>query len=323
MRHLFIINPISFLKEAKLNFFIKRIKKYFDSSGASYHMHISRFPRDEIYAIRSYMQNITGKETVRVYAVGGDGTAFSCLNGLVGLPNTELALLPYGASNDNVRNFGEGLFEEFRNIEYQVKSSTIPVDIIKCGTNYALNFCIVGIEAVAAKMVIDVYRDVKIKYPIVQKLLPIFFTWSCILSSFDRSIMNQQYTIIADEKDISGQYANIYIANGACRGGNKTPIIAAVPNDGILDMLLVQPHIPLKVVQTIIPYMKGRYDKYPDMYSLYQVKHVFIKSNNPLWINIDGESFFDSEIDIKIIPNAVKLVAVNNRIFPLRKTYNE
>jgi hypothetical protein len=55
---------------------------------------------------------------------------------------------------------------------------------------------------------------------------------------FDQKILNQEYTISIDGKDLSGSYAGVNIANGPCCGGNKSAVVTAVPDDGLMDVLL-------------------------------------------------------------------------------------
>jgi diacylglycerol kinase family enzyme len=87
---------------------------------------------------------------VRLYAVGGDGILFDCLNGLIGLPKSELAAVPYGHTNDDFMSaFGEGIRDVFRNIPLQAAVPFIATDILHYGGDYAMNLCIVGIESAA------------------------------------------------------------------------------------------------------------------------------------------------------------------------------
>jgi diacylglycerol kinase family enzyme len=78
----------------------------------------------------------------------------------------------------------------------------------------------------------------------------------------------------------------------------------------------------LKALGLISDYLKGRYYKYPSVCTLKRVQTVSIRSESPLLVNLDGEVFFDSELTIKIIPKAVKIVAVNNLAYRRRGEYH-
>jgi diacylglycerol kinase family enzyme len=146
-KHFFVINPKSFHNQKFLNAVISKFSIYFEeTNNDDFSIHVSNFPRDAIGAIRSYTKQLNPNDTVRVYAVGGDGILFDCLNGIMGLPYAELATVPYGHTNDFVRAFGEGLQYLFRDIAVQATSRTILTDVLQCGNNYGLNLCTVGME---------------------------------------------------------------------------------------------------------------------------------------------------------------------------------
>jgi diacylglycerol kinase family enzyme len=141
MKHLFIINPKSFRTRRRLDQLIAGIDGYFKTRDqADYQIYISKYPRDAIGAIRSYMGAVPADITVTVNAVGGDGILLDCLNGIIIYSNTELAVVPYGVTNNFVRAFGEGREALFRDIGLQAISPAIPTDILKCGSNYAIDF---------------------------------------------------------------------------------------------------------------------------------------------------------------------------------------
>jgi diacylglycerol kinase family enzyme len=335
-KHLFIINPRSFSGGRDINRVIAEIVSCFEGPGRAapfrshgappvlpgfnaftgpYAIHIARFPRDAIVVIRKYMAAVAGAAMVRVYSIGGDGAAFGCLNGIVGLPNAELALIPYGSGNDFVRSFGEGLTGELRKIEAQIEAPTIPVDIIHCGTNYALNSCSIGIEAVAIRKVQGAQKKfwkLRRRYPVLNGLL---YTLSGVAVAFDREGIGQRYRMTIDDGKVEDDLALIYLANGRGYGVDKIVIPEAVPNDGSLDMLTVTKTSTIKTLRLLPSYMKGEYKKHPSEIIYRRVKRVSVSSDTPLCIALDGEVFFDSSIDIEIVPRAVRVAAVGGRSF--------
>ncbi|MFP3089168.1 hypothetical protein LQZ21_02435 [Treponema sp. TIM-1] len=322
--HLFVINPKSFPLQTDRSRILSRIEDYFKKNpGPEYTIHISRYPRDAVSVIRNQIGRMDPDRILRVYALGGDGIIFDCLNGIIGAPNTELALMPYGTGSDFVRSFGDEHYEEFRNIELQITSPVIPTDVIHCGNNCALNFCMVGLEAASVIRTLSLNRRFeKLRFRF-SALNSLFYVIGGVRAAFDQSVIGQRYEIDADGEDLSGDYSLINIANGPCYGSGKSPVITAVPDDGKLDMIIGQKVSSLQVLRFITGYLKGHYYKYPSLCSLRRVKKVSISSESPLLVNLDGEAFFDSELTIEIIPRAVRIVTVNNLAYRRRREYHE
>jgi diacylglycerol kinase family enzyme len=322
--HLFMVNPKSFLLQTDLSRILSQVENYFKKkSGEEYATHISRYPRDAVGIVRKRIGRLGQDRILRVYAIGGDGIIFDCLNGLMGAPNVELALMPYGTGSDFVRSFGDEHYKLFRDIELQVTSPVIPTDVIHCGNNCALNFCAVGLEAASVIKTLSLYRrfeKTRARFPVLNSL---FYTIGGIETIFNRDILNQRYEIEADGKDLSGEYSLINVANGPCYGSGKSAVTTAVPDDGKLDMMAVRNLSPFKALRLITDYLKGGYYKYPSICFLRRVKKLSIRSKSPLLVNLDGEAFFDSEITIEIIPRAIKIVAVNNLGYQRRTEYHE
>jgi diacylglycerol kinase family enzyme len=277
-------------------------------------IHISRFPRDAIAVIKNYFKELGSDEIVRVYAVGGDGILFDCLNGVVGLSNAELAIVPYGKTNDVVRAFGEQKDELFRDISLQATSPTIPTDIIYCGSVYALNFCTVGVESDALMKTLELNKALENRKGVFRwlndALYLIWYYLGGIQAAFNKPVINQHYTLTIDGEHLTGKYCSINIANGPCYGGDKTAVVTAVPDDGFLDALFFKSTKPLKILREMVPYTKGQYTNFVGDFIWKRVKKVAIRSDAPLYLDLDGEVFFDTNITVEVVPAAVKIVAV-------------
>jgi diacylglycerol kinase family enzyme len=274
------------------------------------------------------MKGLPTDINVRVYAVGGDGILFDCLNGIINLCNTELAVVPYGRCNDFVRAFGENLEETFRNISLQAASDSVATDVIFCGSNYALNTCSIGAESDIVSNTIKFNSHMKKLYAIIpptlgRRLYNFSYTFVAISTFFDRNIMRQEYQVSLDGVDYSGVYAAINIGNGPCYGGKRCATVAAMPNDGLLDVLLTRQLTTLKAYTIGNSIANGNYKKYPK-YTLYRrTKTLSIYSERTLTIQLDGELFFDKHIYISVVPNAVRIVAPSNVKYKKRAVYNE
>jgi diacylglycerol kinase family enzyme len=336
-KHLFVINPCSFLNSRDINRVIAEIvccfgefpetfqipsgnvlqdSQGFYSTGGPYAIHISRFPRDAIIVIRKYMALVGEKTPVRVYAIGGDGVVFCCLNGIAGLPNAELAVVPYGTGSDFVQSFGgKKLVPIMRNISEQIKASVIPADIIDCGNIYALNFCVVGLEAMALLK----------SYPLLKRLwkarrrstavTEAIFRIAGIVAMFDRDTMEQYYRIRTDDEEIEGPIPLIHIANNPGYPINKSVVPEAVPDDGLLDMVIRRKGPLAKSLRLMPYYLKGMHGKFADEYIYRRVRSVSISSDRPLCISLDGEVFFDTSFNIRVVPQAIRVASVGGMTF--------
>jgi diacylglycerol kinase family enzyme len=234
---------------------------------------------------------------------------------VVGLSNAELAILPYGRSNDMVRAFGEHKNELFRDIGLQATSPTIPTDIIHCGSVYALNFCTFGVESDAIMKSTALNKALEKQKGIFRwlndTLYNILFYVGGIYAAFNTSVITQQYNLTIDGERLTGRYCSINIANGPCYGGDKNAVTTAMPDDGFLDVIFFKTAKPLKILIEMLPYTNGQYAKYPEDFLWKRGRKLTINSDVPLYIGLDGEAFFDTNLTVEVVPAAVKIVAVN------------
>ena len=328
MKHLFVINPRSFPVQAGQDKVIKEIEACFSApNGAEHAILLSRYTRDAIGLIRKWIKEYQGGETIRVYAVGGDGILFDCLNGIVGLPNTELAAIPYGTANDFIRSFGEGQKEHFRNIKLQTTSQAIPTDIIHCGNNYAINFCTVGLESDAIMSALNLYNGISPHIRKFQRLNKFVYTKLFLLGGamavFNKKILNQHYAVTIDGEDLSGVYGTISIANGPCYGVDMNPVITAMPDDGFFDALFFHSSSSFKTASIIPNYLKGKFRNYPDYFIWKRFKRIEIRSKDPLLVDLDGEVFIDTSITVEIIPQAIMFTTPGGLAYLTKEGTNE
>jgi diacylglycerol kinase family enzyme len=302
--------------------FISRVKDQFEGViKEEYDIQISRFPRHAIRTVRRYITLAGPEQPVRVYAVGGDGILFDCLNGIVGLPNADLVPVPYGRTNDFVRAFGEGLNHTFRNIPLLAAAPAIPTDILHCGSNYALNLCIVGLESASVFRTVAIQQKLK-NWPWFirnsARIYNLIYYLGGFMVMFDRKLLNQEYTITIDGENLSGSYASVNIANGSCYGGDKSAVITAVPDDGLMDVLMLKGIGTLVGLRMVLPYTNGHYDYFPENTVLKRGKVISIRSPEPLMINLDGETFLDTNITVELVKGAVRVAAPDNLSYKRR-----
>jgi diacylglycerol kinase family enzyme len=339
MRHLFIINPNSLQGDFFTSFWnrpgkgvldriIGTIKACFqEDQENAYTIHLSRYPRDAVGFIRSFKVDCDPSETLRVYAVGGNGILFDCLNGIMGLENTELAIVPYGISNDMVQTFGDNKALLFRNIAAQIASGTIPTDVISCGSSFAINFCVLGMKSTLIKTAIDRYSSLTHHSNRFHSIDVLIYGFLLYLESFkaifNPALRDQYYTVTVDGEDLSGRYGSINIANGACYGRNKSPAITAIPDDGLLDILFFPSRTLLKAIRLVLPYIFGKYQQFPEEFTWKRGHRIHIHSDTPLLVCLDGEAFYDTSLNVDIVPSGVRIVVPGESRYKKRAEWHE
>jgi diacylglycerol kinase family enzyme len=315
-RHFFVVNPVCFYSRREMDEVVAEIHCFFearrDTAGASseYAVHVSRFPRDAIGAIRRFAAAVPYGAPLRVYAVGGDGVLFDCLNGIVGMQHTELGVMPYGAQNSFYHIFGESDKKIFRSLKAQTSAPSVPMDALYCGSNYALSYCLIGLES----LINADSRGMKKHHVFLRRYMPEFFYVMDAYFSYFGTLMNraafkQNYRMWVDGEDWSGPHAIINISNSPIYLGGKIIIPEAVPSDGLMDVLCSSDTNVLSVFRVMLHYMRGKHAEHPDLFSHRRAKKVFIISDSPLILDLDGEVFYDKYITVEMKPGAVRVIA--------------
>jgi diacylglycerol kinase family enzyme len=243
---------------------------------------------------------------VRIYAVGGDGILFDCLNGMVHCKKAELTNIPYGNDNDFIRVFGENVKEQFRDIRNLIHSPSHEIDILHCGTNYALIETFIGVAAHALLLAKAMFTKIPEKLP--RNNVDKAYLISMIRALFNKKVMQQTYHIKMDGEDFSGKYAHIHIANCACNGATFVPSPYVKPNNGFMDVLLTNTTKKLDIIRAMPDHNKGHFEK-QDIFIYKRCNTLEINSPNVMRVAYDGEAFHAKELKISVIPKAIKFFA--------------
>jgi diacylglycerol kinase family enzyme len=90
-----------------------------------------------------------------------------------------------------------------------------------------------------------------------------------------------------------------------------------------MDVLIFKTSSTLRGLTRILPYTKGRYDRFPKDFTLRRGKIISIRSKEPLMINLDGEAFLDTNITVELVKGAVNIVAPDNLFYKQRGLFRE
>ncbi|MFI3238640.1 MAG: YegS/Rv2252/BmrU family lipid kinase [Lachnospiraceae bacterium] len=228
MKYVFVLNPAAG-KNNKILDYVQEVQKHCKKQGASYEIHVSESGE----GIISYVKHIgcTAKETVRIYAVGGDGTLNNVVNGAIGFSQLEIGVIPMGTGNDFVKNIGVSL-KDFFDIEKQLNGISKKIDVIAFGDQYCVNMVNIGFDA-RVGLGMPKFKGIPL---VTNKMAYNLSVAENVLGKLGRYI-----EVYADDKTVyKGELLLTSVANGkSCGGGFYTNPNASV-DDGFIDVCMIK-----------------------------------------------------------------------------------
>ena len=305
MKHLFIINPAAKRIKGKT----QKLKNFIDSffrqyPDIRYDIYVSQWCRDAVPYIGRYVADVRSggnNETIRIHSVGGSGTLFEVVNSVIGLPDVEVAAHPYGKLNTFIRYYENKA--AFLSLYAQVFGASRPVDVIRGNNGYGICFGLIGLEAYANR----------VGGEWVEKGLPADLSYlvTGIKRLFDKDRL-QKYEIEIDGVPVSGDFLSFFIANVPVYGLRLHPGVHARPDDGKLEIYMIENVPPVKIMKNTPAYIYGRYTRIPEGFRHYTAEKIKVVSNKAMYIDIDTECFYGMSTEFEIMPGAVRVVLPDN-----------
>ncbi len=298
MKHIFIINPKSG-KGRKAKMFAAAAELYLKNHNLDGYVYRTTGPRDGM----KHVEEVAKKgEPVRFYACGGDGCLYEVVNGCYKYPNCEIANIPLGSGNDFNRLFGRNT-----NIDDHVNGVPVKLDLIETANGeVSINECAMGIDSeVCAKQ-----SDFK-KIPFVSGEMA--YTLSAIKIIFGGKFTNRFKISIDGEFYDEDDYLFCYIGNSRWYGGGYKAAPTAMPNDGLIDCVMVKfpeglnQGNPLNLLPLLGRYKKGEHVEW-DFTKVVQCKHVKVECSTLAAVNVDGECDYVKEREFKMLEGKVTFV---------------
>ena len=318
MKHLIVLNEhAGAIKD--LEAFKKSVAE--DFKGLDYEIYFTEGPRKVIPYLHE-MLNKT-KDTVRVYACGGDGTVHEVVNGLAGHKNAELAIMAVGTGNDFVKIYskekdwdnivtnktGENRFKDFKSL---INGKVIEIDLSKVTgesleepwySNNVVNF---GFDAiVGAKGNENKIKGKKDPYgpaAIIPAILGGRF--NKIIVKADGEQLNKRRMLLAS------------LGQGQWVGGQYHASPKSDNQDGLIDVVMLKCMSLLTLMgKFFTPYTKGEHLDNPKLMKkiIYRkAKVVEIIGEKPIDICVDGEIVKGKEFKVEVMPKALKFVVPEN-----------
>ena len=298
MKHLFIINPIAGGLRGRVEGLRREIETVAEGLGDPYEIYVSKAPMD---IWEKTARDADAEERLHVYACGGDGTLNECANGAANRSNVAISQYPCGTGNDFLRTFGQENLHKFRDLNALTRGTVRPIDLIDCGDRYGINICSVGIDA---RVGADVHKYSSI--PIIGGATGYVVA---LVANVIKGVA-QRFRITVGEHSLDKDITLACACNGRFYGGGFNPVPDALPDDGVLEFLVVDAVSRLKVAQVVGKYSKGQYRELADLITHVRGSSMEIESELEFVVNIDGETIHSKKIHFRLVPKGI------NYIFP-------
>ncbi len=285
MIHLFIINPAAGSRD-RTKMYKKEIRRVCRERDLPFRIEVSQGPGDCFRLARAQAQ---AGEPCRIYACGGDGTLNEVAAGAAGYANAAVTCYSGGSGNDFVKIFDDP--QAFFDLERLMDAQEAVFDLMDCNGDVCLNICSVGLDA---RIGTDVSN---------YKRLPLLSGFRAYVVSAVVNVIrgiSEHYVVQVNDETVDAQQTMICVCNGRFYGGGFNPVPEAEPDDGVLDVLLVNKVSRLQVPGVVGKYKAGRYKELPHLVRHFRTTEVTIQCDKPTPINLDGEERTGERVHIRL-----------------------
>ena len=267
-----------------------------------------RFTERKGHAIIFALEGI--KEGFRkIITVGGDGTLNEVVNGVFSnnicpANDISLALIPVGTGNDWGRMFGIPLdYEKAIKIIKDNKLMVHDVGLVSYYDGeikkyrYFINIAGLGFESVVVNRT-NIQKDKGHS----GKLL---YFYNLLMSLF--SYKNTRTEIIIDGNKTTADVFSINVGNGRYCGGGMRQTPDALPDDGFLDVTIINGIGKFEIIRNLKILYDGTILSHPKIDG-YRCKNIKVSSDKVLYTEADGESLGHTPAEFSIIPGGINIV---------------
>ena len=303
MKHLIVVNgragSYDSAFEAKINEAFK---------GLDFEIYKTTGPRSVIPFLKEYLGK--AKDTVRIYACGGDGTIHEVVNGVVGFDNAEVAIIATGTGNDFIKIYGGK--EKFEDFKPMIEGKAQPIDISELrgegvdGPMYSVNVINFGFDAIVGAMG-NYYKEHGLPKGTKPGTNP--YDYALKHDAMKHGRFNDIEVYADGEKLNEKQILLATLAQGQYVGGQFRCAPKSKNNDGLIDVCVLKTMTFLGLGMIIGTYTRGGHLDKPRKKIVYrQAKEIKMVSPKDFDVCVDGEMIKGNNFTVKVLPGAVRLV---------------
>jgi diacylglycerol kinase (ATP) len=270
--------------------------------GIGVSVHVTRAPGDA----RRLAKELAGRADV-IGVVGGDGTVHEVVNGIV--PHrVPIVLIPSGAGNDLASLIAcPGNLRELAAVIENGWGAEL--DILNFGDRFCVNSAGLGFEGLVNRMSHDLARiGGRTRYALA------------LLRAL-RSFQHPHFKITTSRGDeVSGEMLLVSIGNGRRTGGAFYLTPHAFPDDGLIDVCIIEPMSRAKMLFILPRALNGSHVARKEV-RLLRVASLAVEATAAYPMHIDGE-YVDAgpqRREITVVPGALRILCRPSRANILSK----
>ncbi len=282
MRHIFIINPTSGIKDSKK--VIPWIQAYFDDES-QYEIFVTEYPGHATEIANRY----SVRDHVCLYSIGGDGTAYEVLNGIN--DNVPMAVIPNGTGNDFHRTIYKEKFKLEDMLVQTIEGDIHMIDFGVANEHRFLNMFTVGLDAMIADLATKANT---------MKFIPNSMSYVIgavkSLKKFPKIKFKFKYNGDTIEQDS----LLLAVMNGQYYGGGFNPTPEASLSDGFFNVLLIEDVTRRTFLRLILKYAQGKHKELKQIQD-FKLQSFELTADKKMTYTCDGEIFEDDYFVITML----------------------
>jgi YegS/Rv2252/BmrU family lipid kinase len=244
-----------------------------------------------------------------IISVGGDGTLNEIVNGVMlnsscPVNDISLALIPVGTGNDWGRMFGISTdYSSAVKIIHNNKRMLHDIGLVKYyngpeeRNRYFINIAGLGFESV-------VVRRSNIQKENGRSGKAIYF-YNLLMSLL--SYKNTKAEIFIDGEKTDADVFSVNVGNGRYCGGGMRQTPNALPDDGLLDVTVINGMGKIEIIRNLKMLYDGTILNHPKVDG-YRCKKIRVSSESLMYTEADGETLGHTPAEFSIMPDCINIV---------------
>ncbi|HEY5469754.1 MAG TPA: diacylglycerol kinase family protein [Bacteroidales bacterium] len=245
----------------------------------------------------------------KIITVGGDGTLNEVVNGVFSnnsCPTNaiSLGLIPVGTGNDWGRMFGIpldyekaiGIIKENKQLVHDIGVVSFFIGSEKFIRQF-INIAGLGFESVVVRRT-NIQKDKGHGGKLI-------YFYNLVMSLL--SYKNTKAEVIIDDVKINADVFSINVGNGRYCGGGMRQTPNALPDDGLLDVTIINGMGKFEIIRNLKILYDGSILNHPKIDG-YKCKSLKVNSDSILYAEADGESLGHTPVEFKIIPASINVI---------------